>query len=54
VAQVSLWTVRTLTFTYTLKASKVIADLSPSTIVMLERTAPIVKQMLAAAEGSGP
>lgn len=50
VAQINLWTLRTLTFTYTLKASKVISDLLPATIVMLERTAPIVKQMLAAAE----
>ncbi|HEY6909206.1 MAG TPA: hypothetical protein VI356_07545 [Myxococcales bacterium] len=49
VAQLNLWTLRTLTFTYTLKASKVISDLLPATIVMLERTAPIVKQMLAAA-----
>ena len=54
VAQLNLWTLRTLTFTYTLKASKVISDLLPATIVMLERTAPIVKQMLAAAEsGTG-
>jgi hypothetical protein len=51
VAQLNLWTLRTLTFTYTLRASKVISDLLPNTIVMLERTAPIVKQMLAAAEG---
>jgi hypothetical protein len=50
IAQLNLWTLRTLTFTYTLKASKVISDLLPATIVMLERTAPIVKQMLAAAE----
>jgi hypothetical protein len=50
VAQLNLWTLRTLTFTYTLKASKVISDLLPNTIVMLERTAPMVKEMLAAAE----
>jgi hypothetical protein len=50
VAQLNLWTLRTLTFTYTLKASRVISDLLPNTIAMLERTAPMVKQMLAAAE----
>lgn len=49
-AQLNLWTLRTLTFTYTLRASKVISDLLPNTIVMLERTAPMVKEMLAAAE----
>ena len=35
--------------TYTLRAQKVIADLLPSTIAMLEPTAPMVKEMLAAA-----
>jgi hypothetical protein len=48
-AQLNLWTLRTLTFTHTLRAEKVIADLLPSTIQMLERTAPMVKEMLAAA-----
>lgn len=48
-AQLNTWTLRTLSFTYTLRAPKVIADLLPSTIVMLERSAPMVKEMLAAA-----
>lgn len=48
-AQLNIWTLRTLSFTYTLRAQKVIADLLPSTIAMLEQTAPMVKEMLAAA-----
>ena len=48
-AQLNTWTLRTLSFTYTLRAQKVIADLLPSTIAMLEQTAPMVKEMLAAA-----
>jgi len=48
-AQLNTWTLRTLSFTYTLRAQKVIADLLPSTIAMLEQSAPMVKEMLAAA-----
>jgi hypothetical protein len=48
-AQLNTWTLRTLSFTYTLRAQKVIADLLSSTILMLERSAPMVKEMLAAA-----
>lgn len=48
-AQLNTWTLRTLSFTYTLRASKVIADLLPSTIAMLEQSAPMVKEMVVAA-----
>jgi hypothetical protein len=50
-AQLNLWTLRTLTFTHTLRAQKVIADLLPSTILMLERTSQTVREMFAAATG---
>ena len=48
-AQLNTWTLRTLSFTYTLRASKVIADLLPSTLAMLEQSAPMVKEMVVAA-----
>lgn len=47
-AQLNAWDLRTLNLTYTVGAKKVLAELLPPLLGTLERTEPMVKEMLAA------